>query len=791
MKPVRWPHWIEETIWAKSADKGEQGKPESLARHTWTVLERLRDFVGLRPALPAELEWPELWNVLFWGAFFHDFGKALPGFQNMLRGKGRWGYRHEIFSLAFLSWVDEAFSERDRARLAAAIVSHHRDAEDIFTACPLLRPGEEEWLDNEFAQLDREHVSGLWRWVAQCSPDWIRYLGFDKVGVRAVRVCEEERAIASILSSGAKNVRIRLKYFRTLVRGQDEADIAQLVQGVMLRGHIINADHSASAHAGAYPRVRFQRDVIIERRKLDANKLYPHQLQSGQAPGNVLLSAPTGSGKTEASLFWAAGQAQPGFQPPRLFYTLPYQASMNAMARRLQGLFGEKLVGLQHGRSRLAIYRQLMERGEDPKSASEAARLARNLADLNYPPIRVFSPFQMLKAMYRLKGYEAQLLDYHRALFIFDEIHAYEVKRLAMILRSIAYLRQHYSARFFVMSATFPSLIKGWLQDALGEAVEIRAELGLFKSFQRHRLHIIDGDLLEREHLERIAGEALGGKSVLVVCNLVARAQQAYQALNPVLKPQGVPVILLHGRFNLRDRLAKENAIQELAGVDGAGQPFVLIATQVVEVSLDIDLNTIYSDPAPLEALVQRFGRVNRQRKLAELAPVHVFTEPEGGQKIYDPALVERAMHLLRREDGKPVDEMAIEGWLDEIYSGDISARWQAEFANAAKDFESACIQTLRPYQADASLEDEFYKAFDGIEVLPLPLYDEYERLRRETPIAAGELLVPVSWGRYHALVKDGQVLPRDKNFPVIVNTSYSSELGMTFDRAFGTEDDF
>ena len=101
-----------------------------------------------------------------------------------------------------------------------------------------------------------------------------------------------------------------------------------------------------------------------------------------------------------------------------------------------------------------------MEREDDPAQAAQQARWRRNLNKLNYPPVRVFSPYQMLKGMYRLKGYEALLSDYHGAAFVFDEIHAYEVERLALILKTIQYLKQCFNARFFIMSATFPSLIK-------------------------------------------------------------------------------------------------------------------------------------------------------------------------------------------------------------------------------------------------------------------------------------------------------------------------------------------
>lgn len=791
MQPKIWPDWIENSIWAKSPEKGENGQPESLARHTWSVLERLHDFANLRPNLAAQLNHPGFWDVLFWATFFHDFGKVLPGFQSMLRGNGRWGFRHEIYSLAFLPWIDSHFSPVDQTWLAAAIVSHHKDEAELSIACPTLRPDEQDWLDDELNNINQETVLGLWRWTAECTPDWINQLGFSSLGVRSLNIVQAEKAVESVFQLGAKNIRSRLKLFRRMIKNQMDGVPEDFVFSLILRGHMINADHSASAHAGKYPSVLIRKEDVIEKRKLNVDKLFDHQKQSGVAVGNVLLTAPTGSGKTEAALFWAAGQASLDIHPPRLFYTLPYQASMNAMKGRLDEIFGDKLVGLQHGRSRLAIYRQLMEREYDAKTAVKEAKLARNLADLNYPPIRVFSPFQMLKAIYRLKGYEAQLSDYYQALFVFDEIHAYEVKRLAMILQTIKYLREHFSARFFVMSATLPSMIKGWLNDSLGEVTEICSGANLFRDFQRHRLEVIDGDLLEKQNLEKIANDARSGKSVLVVCNLVARSQAAFDSIQKLLEEDGIQVRLLHGRFNLRDRLKKEKEIQQFTGATSSERrPIVLVATQVVEVSLDIDLDTIYTDPAPLEALIQRFGRINRARKLKELAPVYVFTKPNDGQKIYNQDMIAGALRIVRREAGKPIDESKVEAWLDEIYSGEVLRRCREEYVYSSQDFERACIQTLRPFQSDSGLEDEFYKAFDSIEVLPASLFDEFERLQVEAPISCGELLVPISWGRYHALQNAGLILPKVKHNPPIVKTTYSTELGLTFDQQIGIEDD-
>jgi CRISPR-associated endonuclease/helicase Cas3 len=274
---------------------------------------------------------------------------------------------------------------------------------------------------------------------------------------------------------------------------------------------------------------------------------------------------------------------------------------------------------------------------------------------------------------------------------------------------------------------------------------------------------------------------------VLVVCNLVDRAQYVYDQLSHALEEDGISVELLHGRFNVRDRLAKERLVRDAAGsTSQQRRAIVLVATQVVEVSLDIDLDTIYSDPAPLEALVQRFGRINRRRLHSELAPVHVFRQPDDGQKIYDEALVRETLRILEREKDNPIDESTVGAWLDEIYAGEIAERWQSEFTHAANEFDAGCIRTLRAFQADHALEELFYKAFDSIEVLPNDLYDEFMHLKEDEPIRAYELLVPISWRRYHALANKGFIRRGDREIPTVVLADYSPELGLTFEQRYG-----
>mgnify|MGYP001149286679 CR=1 FL=1 len=777
-----WPDWLEDILWAKSAEKGAGGRAESLARHTWYVLEKLAEAIRLRPALPVALGFSGLWNCLFWACFLHDFGKAAQGFQERLRGGPPWPHRHEVLSLAFLDWISDALSDEERQWVAAAIVSHHKDADEI--GLMYMDPSDpaDEPLTALIAEISEEAITGLWRWLNECPSSWIEALRLGGVGIRVPTLPAQAEAVRSLREQGALRARYWLQTYRRWLKTLTRSDKRSLVIGTMaLRGHLVSADHMASAHTGESPIPLLTRPAdLLMRLGIEESRLYAHQKACITTSGSAVLIAPTGSGKTESALLWACAQADGAHPVPRLFYTLPYQASMNAMYDRLNSKAFPGQVGLEHSRSTLALYRRWLDEDYTPQQAARAARWGKNLAQLNYFPIRVLSPYQILKAPYRLKGYEALLTDFFDAAFILDEVHAYEPGRLAIILGTVKYLREQFGARFFVMSATLPGLLQARLADALGEHTSIRATPELFARFQRHRLRLMDGDLLTERWMAHIGEVALSGQSVLVCCNTVKRTQQVYYEMQRRLQGNA-QVVLLHGRFNSKDRLDKEKTIQATTGTRStARKPIVLVATQVVEVSLDIDLDVIYTDPAPLEALIQRFGRVNR-RRLKEWAPVCVFTEPDNGQGVYEDDLVKAALRVLAKNNDQMIDEEYISDWLDEVYQGPIAEQWNQRYQQAYEEFESACLLSLRAFNSNEELEEAFYQAFDSIEVLPTALEPTYQDLmEKDEPLEASQLLVPIRWGLFHKLQRDGKVRKSNRpGGPRIVDAEYSSEFGL------------
>lgn len=780
MTSLLWPDWLEDDLWAKSPEEGEAGRAETLARHTWCVLEKLAEAIHLRSDLPAALGSPRLWNALFWACFLHDFGKAPRGFQDRLRGGEKWPHRHEVLSLAFLDWIADALSDDEARWVAAAIVSHHKDADEIQLMYMDPTDPADEPLVARIAEISHEVLGSLWRWLNECPASWIDALGLGSANIQVPALPPQAEAIRQVREQGAMRVRYWLQAYRRWLKVLKRSDERSLVIGTLaLQGHLVSADHMASAHTDHSPVSLLARPAeLLGRLHISESDLYAHQETCVATRGSAVLVAPTGSGKTEAALLWACAQAGGARPVPRLFYTLPYQASMNAMYDRLNQKAFPGQVGLEHSRSTLTLYRRWLDDDYTPQQAARAARWGKKLAQLNYFPVRVLSPYQILKGPYRLKGYEALLSDFFDAAFILDEIHAYEAGRLAIILGTVKYLREQFGARFFVMSATLPGVLRARLTDALGEHAEVRATPDLFARFRRHRLQAIDGDLLTDRWLAHIAKVAATGLSVLVCCNTVGRTQQVYDEMQR--RPRGqAEIVLLHGRFNGKDRMEKEKIVREATGSQSTKRkPVLLVATQVVEVSLDIDLDEIYTDPAPLEALIQRFGRVNRRRQ-KECALVYVFTEPADGQGVYEDDLVKMTLAMLAKHVAQTIDEEGVSGWLDEIYQGPIADRWNQAYQRAYDEFEGACLRTLRAFSSDEKLEETFYRAFDGIEVLPVSHEPAYRQLIEDEPLEARQLLVSLRWGQFHRLRTGSKVRKIKPNWPWVVDAEYNSEVGL------------
>jgi CRISPR-associated endonuclease/helicase Cas3 len=778
---------------------------ESLIAHTWHVLSRLADQRRLRPNLAAEIGEPRVWHWLYWGTFLHDFGKCASGFQEMLiaarnHSRKKWGFRHEALSLAFVDWLFPR-GNADRDPVIAVIACHHKDAGEIIAS---YGAADTDYPEDDLAAQIIEQVRPadqlvLYRWLSSCGWAWATALDFAS-SIDSVAMPSEARAKEKLRAAQVHNTVEDLLTYTSRVAFRENPRAAQL--GMLLRGMILIADHAGSAESKNEPfdMLDFPSPPARIAKLFKPNATpYPHQEQvTASKPGSAMLIAPTGSGKTEAAMLWLDRQAaHDGWSPSRVFYILPFQASMNAMHKRLERIFGKNHIGLQHGHAQQALYYAALHDDLNTETAKNIAQTNEEVSRLHRYAMNIQSPYQMLKSPYQIKGHEAIFANFQGGRFIFDEIHAYEPERLALIVRFIQFLREYASARFFIMSATMPTHVQDVLRAALPDLQLIQATEKTFSQFQRHQVHLLAGSLSDDATLAHICDDANQGQSILVCCNTVKRAKDIYRLLKERLPDY--PIILVHSRFNSKDRSAKETAIMEQVGLDSSeayqGRKPIVVATQVVEVSLNIDMDTLYTEIAPLEALLQRFGRVNRSRNRA-LADVYVVREqPDNVKYLYDLNLLEATLKKLEAINGQPIDERAVGSWLEQIYAGPALDEWWTRYNQSLASFESEILGNLRPFATDKDIEQAFYQMFNGVEVLPETAYPEYKALiQQRRYLDASSLLVPLSWGQYKRLEKHRKAWREDERqgrfvFPVyLVDADYSSEDGLAIEGAMQTE---
>lgn len=708
---------------------------ETLAAHTAWCLKAAKALLALLP-LSGE-ERLRIQSDVLLAVALHDIGKAATGFQRVLCGEqDDWGgKRHEILSAAFASSLQEISSAT-----LLAILTHHKSLPgDGITAAGFgCLPFEQiPWPDDS---------TPVWE---EMKKEWLENLEMFKH--EWTKICEalERTDLANISPSLEPLALDRVWLNRTTGRKGQRATVSfsERHHASLVRGLVIAADHLGSAHCVP--------PLIPELKSFHVLKqsVRPFQEVAASTKGSGLLRAPTGSGKTEAALLWARQNQQPN---GRLFYVLPYTASINAMYKRLgpgisptrPGLFGSGNVGLLHSRATAALYSMLEANGEHCSKLDRqvTAKALTGLAREIWFPIRVCTPHQVLRYMLRGKGWEAMLAEFPNACFIFDEVHAYDPRVVGLTLAT-ARLVTNWGARCLFLSATFPSFLQDLTRKALGQIPLIVPSNHLegdkeILDKKRHVLEICNGSLVE--NLEGVIDAVESGPSTLIVCNHVRTAQTIFDSLRNRF---GNNVCLLHSRFNQEDR---NNIETELLS---RSLPKVLVATQVVEVSLDLDFHQAFLEPAPIDALVQRMGRVNRAGIRAPSSVV-VFTEQVNRYQLYcecksashePPCLVQRSINELRSL-ANPISEDDLIRAAEQVYSdgyrNEDAQAYEEGFTHPdIVDYEKRLLAG-----AHQDWVEQVIESTDGtIETLPTSLSSEYESRRRQGLwIEADALLVPV-----------------------------------------------
>ena len=470
---------------------------------------------------------------------------------------------------------------------------------------------------------------------------------------------------------------------------------------VLLKGFLHRLDYSASAHIQvediSNEKVSDYIEEFFKQNHFKENKL--QEFAKDNRENNVVAVGSTGLGKTEAALLWTQGD--------KAFFTLPLRISINAIFDRIKDMIQYKSVGLLHS----TALDYLEEEGTEFGISNEEWKQSKNLSYR----ITTCTIDQIFPFVFKYKGYERIYATLAYSKVIIDEIQAYDPEITAIILKGLQMIN-NIGGKFMIMTATLPRIYKDKLKEMKINFAykEVPSEL------ERHKIKIEREDILNSCEIISEKGK---NKKVLVIANTVNKAIEIYKKM---LKYDNKNVHLLHARFIAKDRAKLEKEIKEFS--DNKEKSGVWITTQLVEASLDIDFDCLYTEMSTLDSLFQRLGRCYRKRKLdMEESNIYIFTESNSGiGSIYDKKIYEISKELLEDYDEKVLKEEQKMKLVDELYSEEKLKN--SEFLEKFKAGMQV-LDNIIDYDVDKKEAQQLLRKIESYTVIPQSIYDKNRKL--------------------------------------------------------------
>ena len=478
---------------------------------------------------------------------------------------------------------------------------------------------------------------------------------------------------------------------------------------LLIKGLLNKFDYTVSAgYENAESAIDLHEKKLVKNieKFLNGKELRPAQkFMKMNRDKNLIVIAPTGSGKTEASLLWMNGE--------KSFYTLPLKVSSNAIYLRIKENYEYKDVALLHSDA-MAVYLREYNGNEDIGEKYERSKMLSQ-------PLTVCTVDQLFRFVYRALGTEIFAATLKYSKLVLDEIQAYEPRVIATIIYGLKMI-QEMGGKFAIITATFPPVLKYFME----QYGLVEGKQYIFKDFtgKEYQVEKYPRHKVEIRHSEMNLDEIrLRGKNrkVLVICNTVSKAQKFYKKL------EGENVWLLHSKYIRRDRAFLERKIMEFSE---SGESGIWITTQIVEASLDIDFDILYTEMCTADSLLQRMGRCNRKgRYCPNEANIVVFDNRNGvsegkRRSVYEDKLYDRSLELLSKYEHILFSEDKKTAYMNEVYSVD-GVKETIYFENIQKDLK--LFSEIHP--TEYSADEAEVRDIRSVTIVPENVYVENQNL--------------------------------------------------------------